>query len=174
MLRRTMRCAAICDVRRRVASSVVSSVSYKVVAGVDLDDAADVDSIRELAATPRFDAFLRFAKCRGSLTLPRSDSARLQHKSDIGNDIGCGIGCGSRIYSGHDLPNNIRSAIHYSISSGNQNGTDTDNGIQHDSASMSATRERERAATARWTQPGPTQATPCWWRSGVGVVYWAL
>lgn len=88
----------------------------------------------------------------------------MQHRNDIGCDIGNDIGCGSRIYSGNDLPNNIRSAIHYSISSGNQNGTDTDNGIQHDSVSMSAAREHERAVFASQidtaTPPLPALARP--------------
>lgn len=124
---------ALCDAHRRVASPV----AYKAIAGVDSAVGSAVDSERERAATPRFDGFLRLAKCSGFLTSPHADSALLQHKIDSGTNSGTNSG----IDSGCDA----RSVIHRSISGGNRSDTHTDNSlsrtrVHHANANGPATR----------------------------------
>lgn len=120
---------ALYDAHRRVASPV----AYKAIAGVD----SAVDSERELAATPRFDDFLRLAKCSGFLTSSHADSALLQHKIDSGTDSG--------IDSGTDSGTDARSVIQRSIGRGNRSDTHTDNSlnrtrVHHANANGPATR----------------------------------
>ena len=114
-------CVALCDAHRRVASPV----AFKAIAGVDSAVGAAVDSERELAATPRFDGFLRLAKCSGFLMSPHADSALLQHKIDSGTNSGIDSGTDSGTDSGCDA----RSVIHRSISGGNRSDTHTDNSL---------------------------------------------
>ena len=128
---------ALCDDHRRVASPV----AYQAIAGVDSAVGAAVDSERERATTPRFDGFLRLAKCSGFLTSPHADSALLQHTIDSGTDSGIDSGTNSGTNSGCDA----RSVIHRSISGGNRSDMHTDNSVSrtrahHANANGPATR----------------------------------
>ena len=113
MLLRTVLCAAICETYRRVASPVASPVAYKDVASVAsvVGCAVDstVDSVRELAGTPRLGGFCRFAKCSGFPTSPGSDSAPVQHRIDSATDLG----------------SDARSVIHRCIRSGSRSTAHT-------------------------------------------------
>ena len=125
MLLRTMLCAAICEAYRRVASPVAYKDVAGVASGVGCAVDSAVDSARELAGTPRFDGFRRFAKCSGFPTSTGSDSAPVQHRNDSATDSATD----SAIGSASDLGGDARSVIPRSISGGNRSDTHTDNSL---------------------------------------------